>query len=269
MGALDRNNVTLSGPVDGPVMVLSHGFGCDQQVWGRVLPALAATYRVVQLDLVGAGGSDPAAYDPVRYDSLDGYATDLVEVCDELGLRDAVLVGHSVSAMIGIAAAVERPDLFRRLVLVAPSPCYLDEPATGYVGGFSRSDVEELLVSLDSNYFSWAASTAAMAMANPDTPELADELTVSFCHMDPDVARQFARVTFLSDCRHLLARVSTPALVLQCRDDVLAPLEVGDYLHAHLAGSRLVRLRATGHLPHVSAPEETAAAILEQLATVP
>lgn len=265
MTAARRNNVRVVGRPDGPVLVLAHGFGCDQQMWRRVLPALAEDHRVVLFDLVGSGGSDPAAYDPQRYAALDGYAEDLVELCDELGLRDVVLVGHSVSAMIGLVAAVARPDLFRSLVLLAPSPCYIDDPATGYVGGLSRADVDELLVSLDSNYFSWAASTAAMAMANPGSPELADELEVSFCHVDPDVARHFARTTFLSDCRSLLPAVTTPTLLLQCTDDVLAPTVVGDYLHEHLAGSTLVRLAATGHLPHVSAPGETATAILDHV----
>ena len=221
--SLLRNNVTVTGRPDGPVMILAHGFGCDQQVWRRVLPVLAEEHRVVLFDLVGSGQSDVSAWDPVHYGDLDSYAADLLEICDELDLHDAVLVGHSVSAMIAIVAAVARPELFRRLVLVAPSPCYIDDPVTGYVGGFSFEDVEDLLASLDNNFFSWAASTAAMAMKNPENPELAGELEVGFCHMDPDVARHFARVVFLSDCRDLLARITTPSLLLQCTDDVLAP----------------------------------------------
>lgn len=262
---LTRNHVTVTGRADGPVVVLAHGFGCDQQVWRRVLPGLAAEHRVVLYDLVGSGGSDSAAYDRQRYDSLDGHAADLLEICDELRLREVTLVGHSISAMIGVTAAVRRPELFGRLVLVAPSACYLDDPTTGYVGGFSREDIDDLLDSLDSNYFAWASSVAAMAMANPDTPALAAELEVSFCHLDPDIAGHFARVTFLSDCRALLSRVRTPSLLLECTDDVLAPPGVAAHLHENLRNSTLVTLRATGHLPHVSAPQETVAAILAHL----
>lgn len=262
---LARNHVTITGPADGPVIVLAHGFGCDQQMWRRVLPALAADHRVVCYDLVGSGHSDLSAYDRQRHGTLDGHAEDLLAICDALSLPEVTLIGHSVSAMIGITAAVQRPELFRSLVLIAPSACFLDDPATGYVGGFSRADVDGLLDSLQSNYFAWAASIAAMAMANPDTPELAGELEVSFCHLDPDIAAHFARVTFLADCRALLPRVQTPTLLLECTDDVLAPPGVAGYLHAHLQSSTLVKLRATGHLPHVSAPQETVAAILEHL----
>lgn len=262
VGVVRRNHVTTSGREGGPTMLFAHGFGCDQGMWSRVLPMFQETHRTVLFDHVGAGRSDMAAYDKAKYASLDGYAEDLLEVCDELNLRDVTLVAHSVSAMMAVAAAVREPARFARLVLVAPSPCYIDDPGAGYVGGFSRQDIDGLLESLESNYFAWAASMAPMVMGNPESPALGDELSGSFCRTDPDAARDFARVTFLSDARPLLDKVETPSLILQCSDDLLAPVEVGTYLHERLAGSTLVQLRATGHCPHVSAPEETAAAII-------
>lgn len=262
---LDRNNVTVSGRPDGPVMLFAHGFGCDQDMWRHVMPAFAAEYRVVAFDHVGAGSSDPAAYESGKYSSLEGYASDLLEICAELDLRDVTLVAHSVSAMMAVVAAVAEPSRFASLVLVGPSPSYIDDPITGYVGGFSRPDIEDLLESLDSNYFAWAAAIAPMVMGNPDSPELGAELAGSFCRTNPDTAREFARVTFLSDARHLLPQVVTPTLILQCSEDMLAPVEVGEYVHRQIAGSTLVQLAATGHCPHVSAPEETAAAIADYL----
>ena len=260
-----RNHVTVAGNPEGPVVLFAHGFGCDQGMWNRVLPRFTPDHRVVLFDHVGAGQSDGGAYDREKYASLDGYASDLLEICDELDLHDVVLVAHSVSAMMAVVAAATEPQRFSRLVLVAPSPCYVDDPGSGYVGGFSRADIDELLESLDNNYFSWAAAMAPMVMGNPGSPELGSELAGSFCRTDPGIARDFARVTFLSDSRALLREVRTPALVLQCSEDLLAPVEVGQYVHEQLAGSTLVQLAATGHCPHVSAPEETAAAILGYL----
>jgi sigma-B regulation protein RsbQ len=256
---LARNNVVLSGQASGQPMVFAHGFGCDSNMWRYVAPEFEADHRVVLFDHVGAGHSDTAAYDRKKYGSLRGYADDVLEILEALGLTDVVFVGHSVSAMIGVLAANRRPDLFDRLVLVGPSPRYVDE--AGYVGGFSRPDIDELLDSLDSNYLGWSAAMAPVIMANPDRPELGSELTNSFCRTDPEIARHFARVTFLSDNRADLARTRTPALVLQCADDVIAPTAVGDYVHRELAGSTLVRLAATGHCPNLSAPGETVAAI--------
>jgi sigma-B regulation protein RsbQ len=259
MTVLARNNVTVLGPDDAPPMLFAHGFGCDQNMWRHVAPAFAGRYRVVLFDHVGAGGADPAAWDPGKYASLDGYATDVLEICDALDLTDVVFVGHSVSAMIGVLAAGRQPDRFAKLVLVGPSPRYIDDD--GYRGGFSREDIEGLLESLDSNFLGWSSAMAPVIVGNPDRPELGEELTNSFCRTDPDIARHFARVTFLSDNRGDLAAVRTPALVLQCADDVIAPTDVGEYVHARLEGSRLVRMRATGHCPNLSAPDETIAAI--------
>jgi sigma-B regulation protein RsbQ len=250
-----RNNVHELGAPDGRPMVLAHGYGCDQSMWRLITPAFVDRYRVILFDHVGAGGSDLSAYSSERYSSLDAYAEDLVEICRDLGLTDAVFVGHSVSAMIGVLAAKHSPDLFSDLVLVGPSPRYIDEE--GYVGGFSRDDIDSLLESLDSNYLGWAASMAPAIMGNGDRPELSDELANSFCRTDPSIAREFAAVTFLSDNRADLTHVEQRSLVLQCSDDVIAPDAVGDFVHRRLHNSELVRMRATGHCPHLSAPEET------------
>lgn len=264
-----RNNITLSGRPDGPVMLFAHGFGCDQDMWRRLLPYFADDYRLVLFDHVGAGRSDAAAYDRAKYGSLDGYAADLLEICAALDLKDVTVVGHSVSAMISVIAAAREPSRFSRLILVAPSPRYTDDPSDGYVGGFSQEDIESLLDSLDSNYFAWAAALAPMVMGNPDEPELAEDLRGSFCRTNPSIARHFARVTFLSDTRAELGQVRTSSLILQCSDDLLAPPEVGSYLHRQLERSSLVHLQATGHCPHVSAPEATAGAIRQYLAGGP
>jgi sigma-B regulation protein RsbQ len=254
-----RHNVTVSGPADGQPIVFAHGFGCDQNMWRFVAPAFADRYRVVLFDHVGAGGSDLAAYDAERYSSLGGYADDVVALCRGLGLSDVVFVGHSVSAMIGVLAAARAPELFDRLVLVGPSPRYIDDE--GYVGGFGPEDIDELLDSLESNYLGWSTAMAPVIMGNADRPELGEELTASFCRTDPAIARGFARVTFLSDNRADLARVAIPTLVLQCTDDVIAPRSVGAFVAQQMPNARLVMLDATGHCPNLSAPEATVEAI--------
>jgi sigma-B regulation protein RsbQ len=261
----NRNNVTMLGRADGPVMLFAHGYGCDEDMWRRLVPYFSADYRVVLFDHVGAGNSDLEAYDRAKYGTLDGYATDVLEICEALDLEDVILVGHSVSAMIALIAAAREPERFARLILVAPSPRYTDDADDGYVGGFSNEDIEGLLESLDSNYFAWAEALAPMAMGNPDTPEYAEELRSSICRTNPSIARHFARVTFLSDTRHVLPQVQCDSLILQCTDDLLAPAAVGSYVHQQLGHSSLVQLTATGHCPHVSAPEATAAAILHYL----
>ena len=245
-------------------MVFAHGFGCDQNMWRYVWPAFAGDHRIVLFDYVGMGGSDVGAYDPARYSSLRGYADDVLEICRDLELHDVVFVGHSVSAMIGVLAAVVEPERFARLVLVGPSPRYLDDDE--YVGGFSGEQIEGLLESLESNFLGWSSTMAPVIMGNPDRPELGEELANSFCRTDPEIARQFARVTFLSDNRADLPRVKTPSLVLQCADDVIAPRTVGEYVQRNLPNSRLILLDATGHCPNLSAPEETVAAIRAFLA---
>jgi sigma-B regulation protein RsbQ len=264
---LRRNNVTVQGPPDAPALLFAHGFGCDQGMWRHVAPAFTSTHQVVLFDHVGAGGSDLSAWRPERYRRLDGYALDVVEIVEALGLPPVVLVGHSVSAMIGVLAAADRPELFDRLVLVTPSPRYIDDD--GYRGGFSADEIDELLDTMDGNYLGWSRHIAPVVMGVPDRPDLGQELTASFCRADPAIARHFARTTFRSDNRADLGRVSTPALVLQCRDDALAPLEVGEYVHAHLRGSELVVLDAQGHCPNLSAPDQVVAAMRAYLQQAP
>jgi sigma-B regulation protein RsbQ len=256
---LQRNCVRVGGSPDGRPMLLAHGFGCDQEMWRFVVPEFERDHRIVLFDHVGSGNSDLKAYDRAKYNSLRGYAADVVEICRELELSDVVFVGHSVSAMIGVLALQEAPDVFGALVMIGPSPRYVDDG--DYVGGFSRTDIAGLLEALDANHLGWSAQMAPVIMGVPDQPELAEELTNSFCRTDPDITRHFARVTFLSDNRADLSGVGVPTLVLQCSDDVIAPEVVGRYVHETIAGSAFTRLAATGHCPHLSAPEETAAAI--------
>ena len=240
-------------------MMFAHGFGCDQAMWRYVAPHFAADYKVVTFDHVGAVGSDLTAYDDQKYATLQGYVTDVLEIGRELYLQDAVFVGHSVSAMIAVLACIQAPDMFSTLVLVAPSPCYIDDD--GYIGGFSRADIDDLLVSLAGNPFAWSSEMAPAIMGNPDRPELGDELTQSFCRTNPDIALQFARVTFTSDNRVDLKNVTARTLILQCRDDIIAGENVGRYVHAQIAGSKLVMLAASGHCPNLSAPAEVVAEI--------
>ncbi|HEU4513114.1 MAG TPA: alpha/beta hydrolase [Nocardioidaceae bacterium] len=259
MDPLSRNNVRVSGRIDGQPLLFAHGFGCDQHMWRFVAPAFEDDFKVVLFDHVGAGGSDLSAYDVDRYATLDGYARDVNEICAALELTDVVLVGHSVSSMIGMLAVLEEPGRYDKLVMVGPSPRYIDDAA--YVGGFSEDDITELLESLDSNYLGWSHAMAPVIMGNADRPELGAELTTSFCRTDPDIARRFASVTFLSDNRADLGRIPVPTLVLQCSQDVIAPVEVGEYVHKAVPHSTLVMLDAVGHCPNLSAPEQTAAAI--------
>lgn len=246
-------------------MLLAHGFGCDQNMWRFIVPAFVHEYRVVLFDHVGCGKSDTVQYNAAKYSTLDGYADDVLDIIDTVGGAPVIFVGHSVSAMIGVLAAVRRPTAFEQLILIGPSACYINDG--DYVGGFSRADIEGLLATLDSNYLGWSGATAPVIMGNPDRPELAGELAESFCRTNPEIAKQFARVTFLSDNRTDLAKVTTPALILQCADDVIAPDCVGQYVKDYTPQSEIVRLSATGHCPHLSAPEETIAAIRRYLSS--
>ena len=255
---LKRNNVNVSGQ-GSRAMMFAHGFGCDQHMWTRVAKAFEADFRVILFDHVGAGRSDLSAYDPAKYSTLHGYADDVVEIGRALHLQDAVFVGHSVSAMIGALASIKAPGMFSDLIMVGPSPRYIDDQ--DYVGGFSPGQVDELLEFLADNHLGWSAAMAPAIMGNPDRPELGETLANSFCATDPDIAREFARVTFLSDNRGDLPAIKARTLVLQCREDIIAPTAVGEYVHAHVPGSRFMLLDATGHCPNLSAPEEVTAAI--------
>lgn len=258
MSVLERNNVRVFGRGTTPLF-FAHGYGCDQNMWRLITPAFEDRYRIVQFDHVGSGKSDLSAYDPVKYSSLQGYADDILEICAALDVSHGVFVGHSVSAMIGILAAIKEPNRFDRLVLVGPSPRYIDD--AGYVGGFSEGEIQELLAFQEANYLGWSRSLAPTIMGNPDRPDLEEELTNSFCRTDPAVAKQFAAVTFLSDNRADLAQLGARALILQSQEDVIAPLDVGEYVHRHLPNSELAILDARGHCPHLSAPEQTIAAM--------
>ncbi len=240
-------------------MLFVHGYGCDQNMWRYITPAFQEDYRLVLFDHIGFGNSDTSTYTKERYDSLQAYAADVLEICRELNLEDVIFVGHSVSAMIGTLAAIQEPERFSKLILISPSPSFINEG--DYVGGFSREAIQGLLDSLDSDYLGWSNTIAPVIMGNPERPELGQELTQSFCKSDLDIARDFAHITFLSDNREDLPRVQTETLILQCSDDVIAPLTVGEYTHDHIAGSTLVVLKATGHCPNLSAPEETVAAM--------
>jgi sigma-B regulation protein RsbQ len=258
MSVTQRNNIEIRGS-GSRAMVFAHGFGCDQNMWRFVAPAFEQDFKTILFDHVGAGRSDLTAYDPAKYATLAGYADDVIEIGRELQLKNAVFVGHSVSAMIGILASLKAPDLFESLVLIGPSPRYIDD--SDYLGGFSAQQIEELLAFLEENHMGWSTQMAPIIMGNPDRPELGEELTNSFCRTDPEIAKAFARVTFTSDNRADLAKVSARTLILQCSEDIIAGQQVGAYVHSHIPGSELVVLKATGHCPNLSAPDEVTAAI--------
>ncbi|MFT5771898.1 MAG: sigma-B regulation protein RsbQ [Algoriphagus sp.] len=259
---LKRNNVTVHGKGTTP-MLFAHGFGCAQQMWRYVWPAFAEDYKIILFDYVGSGRSDLSAYNAERYSNLNGYAEDILDICRALDLQEVIFVGHSVSSMIGVLASIKEPNFFKALILIGPSPRYINDQA--YVGGFESQDIEELLATMEKNYIGWANFLAPAMMKNDNHPELGKELTDSFCSTDPVIARQFAEVTFLSDNRRDLKKVRHPSLILQCAEDMVAPNEVGNYLRDQLTSSTLVLMNATGHCPHMSAPEETVQLIKQYL----
>lgn len=259
---LERNNVKVFGNGTQPI-VFAHGFGCDQNMWRFITPAFEDDYKIVLFDYVGCGASDLKAYNKDKYGSLQGYAQDLLDVCEALDLEDVIFVGHSVSGMIGLLASLHTVRYFKKLVMVGPSPSYINDG--DYVGGFTRRDIEGLLDTMDKNYIGWANFLAPAIMANADKPELGDELTQSFCSTDPVIARRFAEVTFFSDNREDLKKVKLPSLIMQCSEDIIAPMAVGHYLHRQMPDSTLRVMKATGHCPHMSAPDETIQIIKEFL----
>lgn len=250
-------------------MMFAHGFGCDQQVWAPLIATFADRYRCVAFDTIGSGGSDISSYDASRYQYLDGYAADVLGICEELDLHHVILVAHSVSAMIAVLAAVEQPERFAQLILIAANPYYLDDETSSYRGGFTPDDLAEVGQALDSNYFTWSEAMAPIIMGVPEAPHLGEELAASFCRTDPDIARALIKTSFATDCRALLPQVLTPTVLMQCRDDAMVPLAVGDHLQESIRGSQLVRLQARGHCPHISAPAETAAAMAQHLLPQP
>lgn len=250
-----RNNVKIIGKGTQPIL-FAHGFGCDQNMWRFITPAFEDRYKVILFDYVGSGKSDLSAYNAERYGSLYGYAQDVLDICRELQLSRVIFVGHSVSSMIGLLAAVQQPDLFDKLIFIGPSPCYIND-LPDYTGGFEKKDLEGLLETMDNNYIGWAGFLAPVIMKNADRPELTMELEESFCSTDPKIARKFAEVTFFSDNRKDLGKLKVPSLILQCSDDAIAPDVVGDYLLRHIPNAKLVKMKATGHCPHMSHPQET------------
>lgn len=244
-------------------MLFAHGFGCDQHMWRFITPAFEDDYKVITFDYVGAGNSDISKYNAERYAKLQGYSHDVLDICEELHLHDIIFVGHSVSSMIGLLAAIEQPKYFKQLIMVGPSPCYINYD--DYIGGFEKKDIEGLLETMEKNYIGWANFLAPNIMGNKSRPELGDELTQSFCSTDPVIARQFAEATFFSDNRNDLKKNKIPSLLLQCSEDIIAPLEVGEYLSKNLLDSTLKVMKATGHCPHLSEPEETICLIKEYL----
>jgi sigma-B regulation protein RsbQ len=260
---LKRNNISIFGE-GAKTMIFANGFGCDQHVWRFIWPAFAHDYRIILFDYVGSGKSDLSAYYPEKYANLNGYTQDVLDVCEALEIKKAIFVGHSVSGIIGILASIKRPDFFSHLILVGPSPRYIND-GDGYVGGFERRDIEGLLETMDKNYIGWANFLGPAIMKNPDRPELGEELTASFCSTDPVIARNFAEVTFFSDNREDLGKIIHPTLIMQCSDDLIAPDGVGVYMHKQIQNSVLKNLKATGHCPHMSFPEETISVIRSYL----
>lgn len=259
---LKRNNVKVTGRGD-TVMLFAHGFGCDQNMWRFVTPAFETSYRCVLFDYVGSGKSDLKAYDAERYSSLEGYAEDVIDICDSLDLHDVIFVGHSVSSMVGVLAAKTRPDLFAHLILIGPSASYINDE--GYHGGFEREDIAGLLDLMDKNYIGWANYLAPVIMKNGDRGELSAELEASFCSTDPKIARRFAEATFFADNRNDLKAVKTPTLIIQCADDAIAPVTVGEFVNREMENSTLEVIDASGHCPHMSHPELTIQTMKEYL----
>ncbi|RZJ70753.1 alpha/beta hydrolase [Flavobacterium sp.] len=251
---IERNNVKILGSGE-QTLLFAHGFGCDQNMWRYIIPSFAGKYRIVLFDYVGCGKSDVSAYNIEKYASLDGYAQDIIDVCHSLDLENVIYVGHSVSSMIGVLASVRYPELFSSMVLIGPSPCYVND--AGYAGGFDKKDLIDLLNVMESNYIGWASFLAPVVMKNEEKPELSQELEQSFCSTDPFITKRFAEATFFSDNRRDLPKIDVPVLVLQCSDDAIAPDYVGEYTAGSIAGSEYVKMQATGHCPHLSHPEET------------
>jgi len=257
-----KNNITVNG-TGSKSMFLVHGYGCHQNMWRFITPQFKDDYKIVLIDLVGSGKSDENSYDYDKYSSLEGYADDIIEICDALNLMNICLVGHSVSAMICLLAALKRPALFKKLIMIGPSPRYIND--TDYFGGFSQNDIDELLETLDSNYLGWSSAMAPVIMDNADRPELAAELEQSFCQNNPEIAKHFAKVTFLGDNRDDLKKLTTDTLILQSENDAIASIKVGQFVHDTIPNSKLVVLETTGHCPHLSGPEQTIHAMKQYL----
>jgi sigma-B regulation protein RsbQ len=259
-----RNNLKVFGEGKQPIL-FAHGFGCDQNMWRFITPAFSDDYQIILFDYVGSGKSDLSAYNLERYGTLEGYAQDILDICEFLSLKDIIFIGHSVSSVIGILASIKNPEYFQQLILIGPSPCYINDES--YYGGFERQDVEDLIDVMEKNYLGWSSFFAPIVMQNEETPKLTKELEDSFCSTDPIIATEFAKVVFLNDNRQDLSKTTKPALILQCSDDLIAPVEVGEYVHKNMPKSTIKFMKATGHCPHLSHPQETIDCIKEYLLT--
>lgn len=262
---LERNNVKIFGK-GSTTLVFAHGFGCDQTMWRFLTPYFEDTYTIVLFDYVGSGKSDLSFYDIGRYSSFDGYAQDITEICTALNLQDVVFIGHSVSCMIGVMAHIQQPQLFKSIILIAPSARYINDE--DYIGGFEQADIDGVITAMEENFAGWANFLAPVIMKNSDRPELATELEEKFCINDHAINKRFARLTFYSDSRPELLKVNVPALILQCSDDAIAPDTAGSYIYENITGSQFIKMQAIGHCPHMSHPEETAEHISEYLKTI-
>lgn len=258
ISSINRNNVIQFGQGSQP-MLFAHGYGCDQKMWRFITPAFEQDYRIMLFDHTGSGNSVESAYDFEKYNDLRGYAQDVIEICDELKINKIIFVGHSVSCMIGVLAAIKRPDLFEKLILIGPSPCYINQAA--YFGGFSREDIEDMVDTLESNYLGWSSYITPVIAGHPEKPEHADELHNSFCRMNPEIAKHFAKVTFLADNREDLAQLTIPVQVIQSNPDVISPVEVGEFVHNQIRNSLYTQIEVPGHVPHLTDPMATIAAM--------
>lgn len=257
-GPLNKNNVIQFGKGIQPMM-FAHGYGCDQKMWRFITPDFEKDFRIILFDLTGSGNSDESAYDFEKYNTLNGYSQDIIEICDELKIGKIILVGHSVSCMIGVLASIKRPDLFEKLILIGPSPCYINQGS--YIGGFSREDIDDMVDALESNYLGWSSHITPVIAGHPEKNEHSNELHLSFCRMNPEIAKHFAKVTFLGDNREDIAKVTVPVLVIQSNPDMISQKEVGKFVHEKLLNSTYIQLEVPGHIPHLTDPAATIAAI--------
>lgn len=254
MNSDKKNNVKLVGKLDGPTIIFAHGFGTDQNAWTKVSEAFLANYRVILFDNVGGGASDPEAFSPNKYNSLEAYVDDLINICTDYEVKNAIMVGHSVSGMISLLTAIKRPDFFSKLILVGASPRYLND--VDYVGGFEQQDLDALFDTMANNYFAWVSGFSAAAMGNPDKPQLAESFASTLKVIRPDIAQSVARVIFQSDYREELPKLDKKTLIIQAKEDIAVPIEVAEFLNKQIANSKLTVIEAYGHFPHISAPQE-------------
>jgi len=259
MNPTKKNNVKVIGNLDGPTMLFAHGFGTDQNAWSKVSEAFISKYRIILFDNVGAGKADPEAFSPNKYDTLQAYANDLIEICEEYDVKDAIMIGHSVSGMVSLLTAIKRPEFFSKLALVGASPRYLND--TGYLGGFEQQDLDSLFDTMANNYFAWVSGFSAAAMGNPDNPQLAEGFAETLKAIRPDIAQSVARVIFQSDYRKELSKLNKPTLLIQAKEDIAVPIDVAYYLNNNIVDSKLTIVNAYGHFPHISAPNEVINAV--------